>query len=152
MKQKISIILGSKSDVEKLKTGFDLLDQYKVPYDLQIISAHRHPDKLREYCKGLEAQGIEIVIACAGLSAALPGCVASYVSIPVIGVPLNAGVFQGFESLLSIVEVPKGLGLVGTGVGKKGFINGILFAVKILALSSSEYKDILKSMESQFRQ
>lgn len=108
MKEKIAIILGSKSDVARLKQGFAILDELKIQYSLDITSAHRNPDKLRKLCKELEKRDTKVVIACAGLACALPGFVASYVDIPVIGVPLKGGMLDGLDSLLSIVQVPKG--------------------------------------------
>jgi len=138
MKEKISIILGSKSDVKVLQAGFDILDELKIPYSLDILSAHRDPDKLIALLKTFPEKGIEVVIACAGLSAALPGFVAAFVNVPVIGVPLEGGMLDGLDSLLSIVQVPKGLGLVSTGPGKKGFINASIVALQILGLSDKE--------------
>ncbi len=149
--KKIAIILGSKSDLELLKDGFHLLEELNVPYRLEIISAHRDPDKLRKFCKEAKASGIEVIVACCGLSAALPGFVASYVDIPVIGVPLEGGVLKGIESLLSIVEVPKGLGLVGTGIGKKGFINALVFSFRLLSLKYPRYYRILKKLRDRFK-
>jgi len=150
-KAKIAVILGSKSDKEKLISGFDLLKEYGIPYSLDIISAHRAPDKLRSFCRGLEKKGIEVVIACAGLSAALPGFVASYTELPVIGVPLDAGSLGGVESLLSIVEVPRGIGLVSTGIGKKGFVNAVMFALKLLSSSHNEYRPVFQRLVLKFK-
>ncbi len=151
MKEKIAIVLGSKSDLEYLEDGFRLLEDFNILYNLEIISAHRAPDKLRRFCKGIESKGVKVIIACAGLSAALPGFIASYVNIPVIGVPLDSGNLKGVESLLSIVEVPKGIGLVSTGIGKKGFINAIIFSLKVLSLHSADYAGILKALEAKFK-
>ena len=151
MKKRIAIVLGSKSDLETIRPGLDILERLKIEYKLEVISAHRNPEELRRFCKRIERQGIEVVIACAGLSAALPGFIASYVNIPVVGVPLDAGEFKGLESLLSIVEVPKGLGLVSTGIGKKGFINAIVFSLKILSLSNKSFALKLKSLKNKFK-
>lgn len=151
MKERIAIVLGSKSDLECLKDGFRLLKDFDIPYSLEIISAHRVPDKLRRFCKKIEAKGVKVIIACAGLSAALPGFIASYVNIPVIGVPLDSGNLKGIESLLSITEVPKGIGLVSTGIGQKGFINAIIFSLKILSLPFGDYAVMLKALEAEFK-
>jgi 5-(carboxyamino)imidazole ribonucleotide mutase len=151
MNEKIAIVLGSKSDIAHLEQGIKLLNECRIPFALEVISAHRNPDKLRDFCKKIEKKGVEVVIACAGLSAALPGFVASYVDIPVIGVPLDAGNLGGIESLLSIVEVPRGIGVVSTGIGKKGFINALLFALKILSLSSREYKKKFNTLAKKFK-
>ncbi len=150
-KPKIAIVVGSKSDLAVIKEGCDLLQQYKISYSLDIISAHRHPDKLREFCSKAEKNGTEVIIACAGLSAALPGCLAAYVSLPVIGVPLDAGSLGGLESLLSIVEVPKGIGLLSSGIGKKGFINAVIFAVTVLGLAHARYRSISRKLSQKFK-
>ncbi len=151
MKKEIVVILGSKNDVEKLKDGFDLFKQLKVPYRLEIISAHRHPEKLRLFCLGMEKQGIKVVIACAGMAAALPGFVASYVDIPVIGVGLKGGLLDGMDALLSMVSTPKGLGMAVAGVGKSAFINSIILSLEILALSDKEYRPKLKAAKTKFK-
>lgn len=151
MKPKIAILLGSRSDSEKLKEGFELLDHLKVDYSLDIISAHRKPDELRARCKQFEKENVKAVIACAGLAAALPGFVAAYVDVPVIGVPLEGGMLDGLDSLLAIVQVPKGLGLVSTGPGKKGFLNAIIVALEILSLTDSSYKAKLQECKAKYK-
>jgi len=151
MKEKIAIILGSKSDVGKLKDGLDILKEFKIAHKLEIISAHRNPEKLRKLCKELEPKGIEVVIACAGMAAALPGFVASYVDIPVIGVGLKGGLMDGLDSLFSMVSSPKGLGMASTGVGKSAFINAIIFSLEILSLKDKKYSAKLLKVKSKFR-
>lgn len=151
MKKKIAIVLGSKSDQEKLQAGFDLLDELNVFYELKIISAHRNPDKLRRYCKRIEKEGYGLAIACAGLAAALPGFMASYLDIPVIGVGLKGGLADGLDSLFSIVSAPKGIGLVSSGIGKNGFINAIIFALETLGLSSPESLTRAKAIKNKFK-
>lgn len=151
MKEKIAIILGSKSDVSKLKDGLDILKEFKIAHKLEIISAHRNPEKLRKLCKELEPSGIEVVVACAGMAAALPGFVASYVDIPVIGVGLKGGLLDGLDSLFSMVSLPKGLGIASTGVGKSAFINAIILSLEILALKDKMYSAKLAKVKSKFR-
>lgn len=147
---KIGIIVGSKSDLPKLEELLSLLKDLEISYSLDIISAHREPHRLRRRCKEWKDKR-EVIIAAAGLSAALPGFIASYVDIPVIGVPLEGGMLDGLDSLLSIVQVPKGIGLVSTGVGKKGLVNALIFAVKILALKDKEYQNKLKVLKRRFK-
>lgn len=151
MKAKIAIVLGSKNDEEKLKDGIELLRELGVGYQLEVISAHRHPDKLTKFCKEIESQGIEVVIACAGMAAALPGFVASYVNIPVIGVALKGGLLDGVDALFSIVSAPRGIGLASTGVGKSAFINAIIFALTILARGNKEYAAKLAALKGKFK-
>lgn len=149
--KKIAVVLGSKSDLEKLKVGFDLLDEFNICYELKVISAHRNPDKLRKYCKKIEKEGFGLVIACAGLAAALPGFMASYLNIPVIGVGLKGGMLDGLDSFFSIVSAPKGIGLASSGLGKAGFINAIIFALEIFSLSDKESQSKLEKVKKKFK-
>ncbi|MCF7908699.1 MAG: AIR carboxylase family protein [Candidatus Omnitrophica bacterium] len=151
MKSKIAIVLGSKSDIVKLKDGFDLFKEFKIPYTVEVISAHRNPEKLRKYCQGLEKKGTEVVIACAGMAAALPGFIASYVNIPVIGVALKGGLLDGLDALFSMVSSPKGLGMASTGVGESAFINAIIFSLEILALKDKNAAATLKKLKAKFK-
>jgi 5-(carboxyamino)imidazole ribonucleotide mutase len=151
MDDKIVIVLGSKNDLESLDTGFNILKELGVAYRLEIISAHRHPDKLRSFCKSMQKQGVCVVIACAGMAAALPGFIASYVDIPVIGVALKGGIMDGLDALFSMVSIPKGLGLAATGVGKSAFINAIILALEILALKDKKYRLKLKALKAKFK-
>lgn len=151
VKEKIAVILGSKSDVSKLQAGFDLLKELKLPYDLKICSAHRNPEELRKYCKSVKGKKIQVVIACAGMAAALPGFVASYVNIPVIGVALDGGLMGGLDALFSIVSCPKGIGLASTGVGKSAFINAIIYALQILTLRDKAYAVKLEKAKKKFK-
>ncbi|MBU1122386.1 MAG: AIR carboxylase family protein [Candidatus Omnitrophica bacterium] len=151
MKEKIVVILGSKNDKERLKDGFDILKQLKLDYKLEVISAHRQPEELRKFCLDIAEGGAQVVIACAGMAAALPGFVAAYVDIPVIGVALEGGLVGGLDALFSIVSTPKGIGLVSSGVGKSAFINAIIFSLEILSLKDKEYKDKLKELKNKFK-
>lgn len=148
---KIVIIAGSKSDLDELKSGFDILKELKVDYTLETISAHRNPEKLRKLCMEIEKEGAEVVIACAGMAAALPGFVASYVDIPVIGVALKGGLMEGLDALFSIVSVPKGIGLASTGVGKSAFINSIILALEIISLKDKKYASKVKMIKEKLR-
>ena len=148
---KIVIITGSKSDLDELKPGFDILKELKVDYALETISAHRNPEKLRKLCMEIEKKGAEVVIACAGMAAALPGFVASYIDIPVIGVALKGGLMEGLDALFSIVSVPKGLGLASTGVGKSAFINSIILALEIISLKDKKYASKVRMVKDKFR-
>lgn len=151
MGEKIVIVLGSKSDLEKLGETIKVLDDFNVGYTSKIISAHRNPEELRKFCKEIEGEGAKVVIACAGLSCALPGFIASYVDIPVIGVPLEGGMLDGLDSLLSIVQVPKGIGLVSSGTGRRGLINAIIFSLEILSLMDKEIHTKLIQLKEKFK-
>ena len=141
--EKISVILGSQSDIPQVEDGLKLLGQLGICYDLKVFSAHRDPNKLRRYVKSLGKKGVKLVIACAGLSAALPGVVASYVDIPVIGVPLYSKAFKGVDSLLSILQMPKGVPVATVTVGSSGMINAAILAARILSLKNKEVKSKL---------
>lgn len=151
MSGKIAIILGSKNDLVKLEEGVELLKEFKIPYKLEVISAHRNPDALREFCQKVDKQNIEVIIACAGMAAALPGFIASYVNIPVIGVALRGGLMDGLDALFSIISTPKGIGLASTGVDKSAFINAIILSLEILALNDKNYLSKLKRVKDKFR-
>lgn len=151
MAGKFAIILGSKSDLSKLKDGFDLLKELKIAYRLEIVSAHRNPERLRKLCGELEKKGFKAIIACAGMAAALPGFIASYVNIPVIGVALKGGLLDGLDALFSMVSTPKGLGIASTGVGKSAFINAIIFSLEILSQSEKVYSSKLKKLKNKFK-
>ena len=142
--KKIAVILGSKSDLPQVEKGLDVIDQFGVNYELKILSAHRDSAALKKYASSLEKRGIKIVIACAGLSAALPGVVSSCVSIPVIGVPLYSKSFKGIDSLLSILQMPKGIPVCAVTVGSSGVVNSALMAVRILALNDRKLLNKLK--------
>ena len=150
-KKEIAVVAGSKSDLETLKEGFDLLNELNIGYDLQVISAHRHPEKLREYCLNVEKQGVGVIIACAGMAAALPGIIASYVNIPVIGVALKGGMLDGLDAVFSMVSIPKGLGIACAGIGKPAFLNSIILAVEILALKDKKYCPVLRVLKLKFK-
>lgn len=137
-KPKISIIMGSKSDWETMKHSAEILDAMKVAYEVEIISAHRTPNKLFLFAEGAKARGIEVIIAGAGGSAHLPGMTAAKTVLPVLGVPVETKTLQGLDSLLSIVQMPKGIPVGSLAIGKAGAANAALLAMQILALRYPE--------------
>lgn len=151
MANKIAVIAGSKSDLETLRPGLDLLKEFKLEFQLEVISAHRHPERLRKFCLNLEKKGFSLVIAAAGMAAALPGFVASYCHLPVIGVALKGGLADGLDALFSMTSIPKGLGLVTSGVGKSAFINAVIFSLEILSLKDKKFKKKLLAVKSKFK-
>lgn len=151
MKKKIMVILGSESDRECIDDGLKIFQKLAVGVRLEIISAHRHPEKLRKLCLGLEKDGIEIVIACAGLAAALPGFIASYVNIPVLGVAMKGGLMDGLDAVMSMVSMPKGTPVGCCGSGKSGFMNACIMALEILSLGDRAYKKPLLEYRMMFK-
>ncbi len=141
MAKKVAVILGSKSDLERMKPAEEVFKDFGVEFELKILSAHRAPNLVKEYVLNLESRGFEVVIAAAGMAAHLPGVVASLTPLPVIGVPLSA-TFQGLDSLLSIVQMPPGVPVATMAVD--GAKNAALFACQILSLSYPELRQQLK--------
>ena len=131
---KVSIILGSESDREFAGYGIEVLKDANVEYEVVVHSAHRDLDGLLKYLNGIENVGV--IIAVAGMAAALPGIVASQVKLPVIGVPRDVGPFQGVDALLSMLQMPKGVPVATMGVGKSGMINAAKLALRILEVVS----------------
>lgn len=127
----ILLIIGSESDREAVSPGTSLMEEKGLSYDLKVYSAHRNLPELLEYLKAAESE-YRVIIAAAGLSAALPGVVASQVSLPVIGIPLASGTMQGVDALLSILQLPKGVPLATMGIGKQGVLNSVHFAERII--------------------
>ncbi len=142
----VGIVMGSESDANLMKPALQALDQLGIEYEVSIISAHRTPEKAREYGRSAEKRGIEVIIAGAGMAAHLPGVLASWTTIPVIGVPLPSGDLKGIDALLSIVQMPGGVPVASVGIG--GAQNAAYFAAGILAL---KHDKIRKSYE-KYRQ
>jgi 5-(carboxyamino)imidazole ribonucleotide mutase len=147
---KVSIVLGSESDVEIFRKVSQVLDDFRVPYDRRILSAHRTPDLLKDYVLQAEREGTRVFIAVAGMSAALPGVIASHTVRPVIGVPVAASSpVLGFDSMLSVVQMPPGIPVAAVAVN--GGMNAGLLAVEILALADPALAEKLESFREKQR-
>ena len=136
----VGIIMGSQSDWETLQHAAAQLDELKVPYEAQVVSAHRTPDRMFEYASTAAERGLEVIIAGAGGAAHLPGMTAAKTSLPVLGVPVESKALKGIDSLLSIVQMPGGVPVGTLAVGKPGAINAALLAVAILGNKYPEYR------------
>jgi phosphoribosylaminoimidazole carboxylase PurE protein len=134
----VSIVLGSKSDQKHVEPITCILDSFEVEYEVKVISAHRLPDVLAKYTQSLHRRGVKVVIGIAGMSAALPGCLAAHTNLPVIGVPAGGGAMNGQDALLSISQMPKGVPVACMAVN--GSQNAALFALRILATSSDKIR------------
>ncbi|MBT6074850.1 MAG: 5-(carboxyamino)imidazole ribonucleotide mutase, partial [Gammaproteobacteria bacterium] len=143
MSIKIAIIMGSESDWEVMSNTSKTLKNLDINHESRVISAHRTPDLLDEYIAQCEENGVQVIIAGAGLSAALPGVIAAKTIIPVIGVPLIAGSLDGMDALMSIVQMPPGIPVGTVAIGKPGAINGALYAAAIMAITDSSIKNKL---------
>ena len=146
---KVSIVMGSQTDYKIMKLSEKTLKKLGVPFETKIISAHRTPKRLFEFASNAEKNNISVIIAGAGGSAHLPGMVAAISPIPVIGVPIESKKLKGLDSLLSIVQMPKGIPVGSVAIGKDGAINAALYAASILAASNKKIKLRLKKLRSK---
>jgi 5-(carboxyamino)imidazole ribonucleotide mutase len=137
----VGIVIGSKTDEPLIQPALDMLKQFNIEYEFSILSAHRNPDKVREYASKVKERGIELIIAAAGASAHLPGVVASWTTLPVIGIPLPTSELKGVDSLYSIVQMPAGVPVACVGIGAAGAKNAALLAAQILGLKYNEIKN-----------
>ena len=137
---KVGIVMGSKTDRDIVKPAMDMLERLGIDYEVSIISAHRNPEKLREYGLKAEERGVEVIIAAAGGAAHLPGILASWTTLPIIGVPLPTSELKGIDALLSIAQMPAGVPVACVGIGKSGAKNAALLAAQILGIKHEEVK------------
>jgi 5-(carboxyamino)imidazole ribonucleotide mutase len=139
----VGVIMGSTSDWETMRSAHETLQQLGVPHECRVVSAHRTPDLMAEYAKTAEARGLEVIIAGAGGAAHLPGMVAAFTCVPVLGVPVESHSLKGQDSLLSIVQMPGGIPVGTLAIGKAGAINAALLAVAILSNTRPELRATL---------
>ena len=130
----VGVVMGSKSDAETVQAGIDILKELGIEYEVNVISAHRTPEKARQYGLSARERGIEVIIAAAGGAAHLPGVLASWTTIPVIGVPLAGTDLKGIDALYSIVQMPAGIPVATLAIGTAGMKNAAYFAAEILGL------------------
>lgn len=146
----VSIIMGSKSDYDVMKSCAETLEKFGVAYEILVSSAHRSPDRTHEYVKEAEEKGAKVFVCAAGMAAHLAGVVASLTTKPVIGVPMKGGLMDGLDSLLSTVQMPGGMPVATVAVGKAGATNAAYLAVQILALFDDELaKKLLKDKDKK---
>ena len=141
----VGVIMGSKSDWETMSQADQILTDFGVPHEARIVSAHRTPQWMAEYSSSAAARGLEVIIAGAGGAAHLPGMVASHTVLPVIGVPVQSAALQGLDSLLSIVQMPRGVPVATVAIGAAGAVNAALLAVAILANSRPDLRAKLQA-------
>jgi len=148
-KPKVSIVMGSKSDYPTMKFCEDILKKLKVKFETNIVSAHRTPDRMFKFAKSSEDNNISVIIAGAGGSAHLPGMIASLTTIPVIGVPVESKKLKGLDSLLSIVQMPKGIPVGTLAIGESGAFNAGLYAASIISVFDKDTRNNLKKWRNQ---
>ena len=144
----VGLIMGSKSDWPTMKEAAAILDELGIPHEAKVVSAHRTPDLLFSYCEEAEGRGIEVIIAGAGGAAHLPGMAASKTLLPVLGVPVRSSSLNGVDSLLSIVQMPRGVPVGTLSIGEAGAANAALLAAAFLARGDEELREKLQAYRS----
>ncbi|WP_165250555.1 5-(carboxyamino)imidazole ribonucleotide mutase [Paludisphaera soli] len=139
----VGVVMGSKSDWETMRHASELLDELKIPHEARVVSAHRTPDRLFAYGREAEGRGLELIIAGAGGAAHLPGMLAAITILPVLGVPVESKTLKGIDSLLSIVQMPRGVPVGTLAIGASGAANAALFAAAILARKHPAVREAL---------
>ena len=145
----VAVVMGSQSDWETMSCACEMLDDFDVPYLVEIISAHRTPEKLQHFAKSARDNGIKVIIAGAGGAAHLPGMIAAYTMLPVLGVPVQSKTLNGMDSLLSIVQMPKGVAVGTLAIGDSGASNAGLLATQILAINNQHLAEKLEEFRNQ---
>ena len=144
----VGIIMGSTSDWETMRFAVETLERLGIPHQVEVVSAHRTPDKLFQYAETAEARGLEVIIAGAGGAAHLPGMTAAKTALPVLGVPVQSKALNGMDSLLSIVQMPAGIPVGTLAIGKAGAINAALLAAAIISNKHTEYRSALNTFRN----
>jgi len=139
----IAVILGSKSDLPVAEDALKIFEEFQVPFEFRVLSAHRTPDAVRTFVQNFEREGGRVFIAVAGAAAHLAGVIASHTLLPVIGVPVPSSALNGLDALLSTVQMPGGIPVATMAVGKAGMKNAVYFALQILAIENSALKSAL---------
>lgn len=152
MEPKVGVIMGSTSDWETMKHACDMLDELDIPYEKQVVSAHRTPDRMFQYAEEAESKGLQVIIAGAGGAAHLPGMVASKTLVPVIGVPVQSRALNGMDSLLSIVQMPGGVPVATMAIGKAGATNAGLYAAQLLGTTDEALRERLRARRETMKQ
>jgi len=145
----VGVVIGSKTDTDLIQPALDMLNELGIDYELSVISGHRNPGKLREYGLEAEKRGIKVIIAAAGRAAHLPGILASWTTLPVIGVPLPTSELKGIDALLSIAQMPGGVPVACVGIGTSGAKNAALLAAQILGTERKEIKEAYRRYKEE---
>ena len=140
----VGVIMGSRSDWDTMKNAVEILEEFDIPHEVKVVSAHRTPERLVEYAKSAKNRGLKVIIAGAGGAAHLPGMVAAITTLPVFGVPVCSKALKGMDSLLSIVQMPAGIPVGTTAIGNAGAKNAALLAVAVVALFNKTVDDKLE--------
>ncbi|MCD6408216.1 5-(carboxyamino)imidazole ribonucleotide mutase [bacterium] len=149
--EKVAIVVGSKKDLDYIEGAKKILEDFGIEYEVFVLSAHRTLDETVEFAENAEKSGFEVIIACAGMAAHLPGVIAAKTLLPVIGVPLPSSEIKGVDALLSIVQMPTGVPVATMAIGKAGVKNAALLAIQIIARNNSEIKEKLRKFKENLK-
>ena len=147
----VGVVMGSKSDSEVIQAALDVLTSLGIDHEVNVISAHRTPEKAREYARSAPERGIEVIIAAAGMSAHLPGVLASWTTLPVIGIPMASGELKGVDALYSIVQMPAGIPVACMAIGSAGAKNAAYLAAEILGLKHDTIRRAYEKYRSELQ-
>ena len=147
--KKVALLMGSETDRPLMEAALPYLDYFGLPYQVQVLSAHRSPEQVAQFAASAEEQGYGVLIAGAGMAAHLAGALKAHSILPVIGVPLPGGLADGLDALLATVQMPKGVPVATVSVGKAGAINAAVLAAEILALGDAELRERLKAYKAR---
>ncbi|MCX7823387.1 MAG: 5-(carboxyamino)imidazole ribonucleotide mutase [Syntrophobacterales bacterium] len=148
----VAVLMGSDSDMKVMEGALEVLKSFGVPYEVKILSAHRVPDEVASFARGAEARGIKVIIAGAGWAAHLAGAIAANTILPVIGVPIDSSPLQGWDALLSTVQMPPGIPVATVSVGKGGAKNAAFLAIEILGLENKSLREKLISYRTSMKE
>ncbi len=147
----VGVVIGSKSDAEVMQSALDVLNNLGIEHEVNVISAHRTPDKARDWAKSARGRGIEVIIAAAGMAAHLPGVIASWTTLPVIGVPMASGELKGIDALYSIVQMPGGIPVACMAIGSAGAKNAAFLAAEILGLKHDKIRNAYEKYRQELQ-
>jgi 5-(carboxyamino)imidazole ribonucleotide mutase len=147
----VAVVMGSKSDTEAIQPTLDILKALGIEHEVSVISAHRTPDKAREYALAARERGIEVIIAAAGGAAHLPGVLASWTTLPVIGIPIASGELKGVDALYSIVQMPAGIPVATVAIGSAGAKNAAYLAAEILGIKHDQIRKAYEKYRQELR-
>ena len=147
----VGVVMGSKSDAEVINSALEILKQLGIDHEVNVISAHRTPEKAKQYAQSARERGIEVIIAAAGMAAHLPGVLASWATLPVIGVPMSSGELNGIDALYSIVQMPAGIPVACMAIGSAGAKNAAYLAAEILGLKHDKIRQAYDKYRSELQ-
>lgn len=147
----VALLMGSASDWPAIRPAAETLKRFGVPFEVRVMSAHRTPEEAAGFARGAADRGLKVILAAAGSAAHLAGVLAAHTTLPVIGIPVKGGALNGFDALLSTVQMPSGIPVATVAVGSGGPPNAALFAIEILALSDASLRDALREHKESLR-